>query len=219
MLDIFKKKQEIKLYALSNSGSIYLEWLLEKNLKIELNRGIELGSKRRIAPSEDEISEQLNSQILFICLVKNPYTWLLSMHRRPKGYDALKELKFKEFIRYSMGDYRNAMEMWNQKVNSYLRFATYAKNIALIKYEELLQNPQVVLEKLSVDYEIKKKISWFSNTNQYISSSKGVLKQKFHADYYLRDEWIRDLNTENLQFINKFLDEKPLDALSYKLLK
>ena len=102
-----KDMRFIKIYGEQNSGTIYLEWLLNKNLDTTLLDSYEFGWKHRMAPSEDELTDKIKQEVLFLCLVKNPYSWLISMHKRPYHHESLRKLSFFDFLKYSYGDYRN----------------------------------------------------------------------------------------------------------------
>ncbi len=208
----------IKIYAERNTGSVYLEWLLMKNLKIKLANGHELGWKRRIAPSEDEISRDLFDKVIFVCLVKNPYSWLLSMHRRPKKHEELQNLTFSDFIRTSFGDYKNPVQLWNIKNQSYLDFQAIAPKTHLFRYEKVLAKPQESLNNLSEKFQINKTFHWFKDITRKISSDRGVTRKSFHKEYYLRKAWRHDIKVEDIRFINGELKKDLVDKLNYSIL-
>ncbi len=62
----------IKIYGQQNSGTIYLEWLLKKNLDAVLLDSFDFGWKHRVAPLEDELTEKMKNEVLFICTSKKP---------------------------------------------------------------------------------------------------------------------------------------------------
>jgi len=103
------KIRKIKLFGERNSGTRYLEKLIELNLDVEILPGSvpqsvhalsgrservrdlyfsityrkNLGWKHAMAPSSDQLKRLEIDGILFITLTKNPYAWLLSLERRP----------------------------------------------------------------------------------------------------------------------------------------
>lgn len=139
---LFYPMKRVKIYGERNSGTIYLEWLLQNNLDIKMATTPDLGWKHRLAPVEDELTETVKKDIVFLCLVKNPYSWLLSMHKRPYHHEDLRKLSFTDFLRYSYGDYRNPIIMWNLKYQSYVKMQGFVENIQFIKYEDLLVDPK-----------------------------------------------------------------------------
>ena len=208
---------KIKIYGIENSGSIYLEWLIKYNLGIALDTDFELGWKHRLAPSQGEISSYHKQNTIFICLVKNPYTWLLSTHKRPYGHECLKKLNFGDFIRFSYGDYRNPVILWNKKNDSYLQMKNYVDNFMLINYEDLLIDPKKVIQTIADKTEQKMPV-FFKNMQYILSRKNGKTNHHFHTDHYLKGKWKNNLSKIHVQKINVFLDEKLINELNYTIL-
>ncbi len=207
----------IKIYGERNSGTIYLEWLLKKNLKANIAETYDLGWKHRIAPSPEELNESIKKNVIFLCLVKNPYSWLLSLHMRPYQHDCLKKLSFSDFLKYSYGDYRNPVIMWNLKNNSYREMKNYVTYHMLVRYEDVLAEPANMIDLIANIYKFEKS-SMFKNVNNLLSNSKGMLPSKFHKDYYLTEGWKRNLRREHVKQINEFLDMNLMEKLNYEIL-
>lgn len=208
---------KIKIYGIENSGNIYLEWLIKHNLGIALDTDFELGWKHRLAPSQGEISSYHKQNTIFICLAKNPYTWMLSTHKRPYGHKCLKKLKFGDFIRFSYGDYQNPVILWNKKNDSYLQMKNYVDNFMLINYEDLLTDPKKVIQ--TIADKIGQKMPIFFKNMQYILSRKnGKTNHRFHSDHYLKGKWKNNLSKIHVQQINVFLEEKLMNELNYTFL-
>jgi hypothetical protein len=217
-LNPFGTHKKIKIFAERNTGSIYLEWLLNNNLKVDLVDFYTLGWKHRLAPSELEVSEQMSKELIFICLVKNPYSWLQSMHLRPYQHDELTQLSFSQFIRFSYGDYRNPIQLWNGKNQSYVGLSKYTEKQAIVKYEHLLKDAQEVLEDLAKRFDMNKRFSWFVDNDQYMTNHHGILERKFHKDHYLKEQWKNIFAKEDIAFINKELDKELMQNLNYQYL-
>jgi hypothetical protein len=207
----------IKVYGERNSGTIYLEWLMKNNLEVVIADTFDLGWKHRLAPEEDELSEKLKEEIIFICLVKNPYSWLLSMHTRPYQHEVLKNLNFSDFIRYSYGDYRNPVTMWNAKYNSYLRLAGFVKNFIWIRYEDLLTSPEASVRSIAAKFELQRK-DVFRNIHRVVTNSHGIKKVAFHKDYYTQEAWKKKYNTGQVEHINLYLDPNLMEKFNYSYL-
>lgn len=207
----------VKIYSERNSGSIYLEWLLRKNLDIVISDTFDLGWKHRLAPSSDELSEKLKEEVIYICLVKNPYSWLLSMHKRPYLHESLKSLSFADFVRFSYGDYRNPITMWNTKNNSYLGMEDYIRNFKLVRYEDLLVDSENEIIAIADKFGLKMS-GTFRNINRIITNSHGVKKSRFHKDYYVDEIWKKKLRDIHIERINQFLDEKLMQKLNYSII-
>ena len=209
--------RRLKIYGEQNSGTIYLYWLIKRNLDVELDESPVLGWKHRLAPSEDEIPEENKESTLFVCLVKNPYSWLLSMHKRPYHHESLKKLSFSDFLKYSYGDYRNPIVMWNKKSRSYVELGNYVNNHALIRYEDLLADITTTLNAIADKFGIDKP-ELYKNIKNLLSNSHGIRSQKFHRDYYMEEKWKKALRPHHTEQINRFLDEDLMKHFDYQIL-
>jgi hypothetical protein len=206
----------IKIYGEQNSGTIYLEWLLKKNLDATLLDSYDFGWKHRLAPSPEELTDKMKQEVLFLCLVKNPYSWLISMHKRPYHHDSLKTLSFLDFLKYSYGDYRNPVVLWNTKNASYVKMKEYVRYHEIIKYEDILGDPAGFVNLMADKYEFPKPVL-FKNINNLITNSHGIKSQKFHKDYYLNEEWRNNLRYDHVQQINEWLDKSLMEKLNYSI--
>ena len=207
----------IKVYGEQNSGTIYLEWLLKKNLDIVLIDSFNFGWKHRVAPTKEELNEKMINEVVYMCLVKNPYSWLLSMHKRPYNHESLAKLSFADFIRYSFGDYRNPVVMWNIKNSSYLKLADYVNCHEMVRYEDLLAKPDEFVTDMSNKYGFAKDV-FFKNITNLLTNKHGIKQQKFNKEYYLNDEWRKNLRTEHIKLINQYIDVELMDKLNYKII-
>lgn len=209
--------KQIKIYSERNTGAIYMEWLVKANLSVNIIDSFELGWKHRVAPSEEELSNELKKNVLYLCLVKNPYSWAISMHKRPYLHEVVKSLGFTDFLKYSFGDYRNPVIMWNTKNKSYLKMADYVDHHEVIKYEDLLINPHKILFDISEKHNFKIN-GVFRNINNLLTHSHGMRKRQFHNEYYINEEWKKQLHPRHIESINKYLDSELMNKLNYKYL-
>jgi hypothetical protein len=208
---------KIKIYGERNSGTIYLEWLIHKNLVAEVVEGFEFGWKHRIAPAQDELSDLMKNEILFLCLVKNPYSWLLSMHKRPYQHEILKDINFSEFIRYSYGDYKNPVVLWNMKNRSYMELGKNVRQHMIVKYEDILRDPKTKLDQIAEKFSIEKP-GLFINIQKLLTNKHGIRNEKFHTEYYLKETWRKKLHRDQINYINNFLDQDLMQKFDYPLL-
>jgi hypothetical protein len=207
----------IKIYGEQNSGTIYLEWLLKKNLDATLLDSFDFGWKHRVAPAEDELTDKMKQEVLFLCLVKNPYSWLISMHKRPYHHESLRKLSFLDFLKYSYGDYRNPVVMWNTKNASYIKMNEYVKFYDIIRYEDILEDPSGIINSIADKYNFPKP-AMFKNISNLLTNSHGIKSQKFHKEYYLQEEWRKNLRHDHVQHINMWLDKKLMEKLNYSII-
>lgn len=213
-----KNLVKVKVYAERTSGSAYLEWLLVNNLYVELQNGPILGWKRRVAPDPDEIPPLAAQEVLFVCLVKNPYSWVQSLHRKPSKHEELSKLPLKDFIRLSFGDYRNPLTMWNIKAKSYFQLRDSVKRCCILRYEDLLSNPRKEIDKLAENYQIPSKSMSFRDTDRRVDENLTQGSRAFHRSYYLKEHWREKLTNADIGFINQSLDLALMKDLDYKLL-
>ena len=85
--------KKVKVFGERNSGTIYLEKLLVKNFKVDIADYFTLGWKHRLAPHKEEL-DKIEDDIIYLILVKNPYAWLRSMHRKPYHQEQLKQTQY-----------------------------------------------------------------------------------------------------------------------------
>ncbi len=210
-------QQRVKIFGEFNSGTVYLEWLLTTNLKVKLLNELTLGWKRRVAPLPDEIQGELN-EIPILFIVKSPYSWVLSMHRRPHTHEYLRKLKFSEFIRFPFGDYRTPLKMWQKKANSYYEFCQKHENGILINYENLLEDPRIILDDIRKKFDIQKTSKWFRDTGKVLGSNRKTKDKSFHKSYYLKGYWQDDFSESNIEFVRTELDPELMKKLDFRIL-
>ena len=95
---------------------------------------------------------------LFIIVAKNPYSWLLSLFRRPYHcHPQYLRRRFERFIHSpwltvprerSPEVFENPMRMWNFKYRSYLKAASVLSNVFIVRYEAMLSQPSELQERL-----------------------------------------------------------------------
>lgn len=243
----------VKIYGERNTGTNYLEQLILNNLEVEVlryfpNRRIEkyiryeiqlsilfeLKSKKYLGwkhgnPRIQAINKFNEGKLLIITITKNPYSYLLSLYKRPYHYKGDKNTSFKNFLAckwktiFLMENsgkkfYKNPIEIWNEKNNSYLNLRKKVnKEVLNIRYEDLLANPEEVMLKISRNLGVKiKNEGGFKNI---LSSTK--LDDKKYDDYkrfYLSEKWKEELTYEAIELINVSLDFELLKRLNYEKL-
>ena len=123
-------------------------------------------------------------QTLFICLIRNPWRFISALHRRPYNYlpevaDSLKDFIVSPLIANSRDGLKNVfqpnpVELWNQKVASYLEFAgQYPQNVRILYYESLLMDVEGFLKSLKNCCRVKRKAKIPSrSTKRSLTTSK-----------------------------------------------
>lgn len=246
-------KPKIKIYGERNTGTNYLQGLIQLNLNAELLRGVvpwyverffngketakdiyfkltyhkNLGWKHSLVPSP-EIIEKMHlhtNNLIILTITKNPYSWLLSLYHNPY-HSKSKITSFKEFLTTPWktvgrenfaGEFENPIVMWNKKNASYLRLEN---NIPCrnLRYEDLLADPESIIEKLSKEFSISKKLDGFKNVEESTKKTDGK-DFAFYQDYYLKEEWKRKLDETEIDIINKYLDPSVMHKFGYIVLK
>lgn len=217
-LNPFEHKPTVKIFGERNTATVYLEWLLRHNLKVELADYWTLGWRHRLAPAPAEIGPQLAESLVFLVLAKNPYSWLLSMHRKPYQHEELKQLPLSRFVAFPYGDYASPLAMWNQKYRAYLAMQGYVRHFALLRYEDLLARPQQTLEQLAERFGMAKGFQWFVNEDRTLTNHHGTLPQLFHKEYYLEEKWKKEWPAELRQAVAAQPDPDLMQRLGYEIL-
>ncbi len=231
----------LKIYGERNSGTNYLQALLTRNLRVRClaggapkvlqriaptsertrdwvswaTRSRTLGWKHALPPTPDQLAARRLDvrKVVFVTITKNPYSWLVSLYRRP--YHARRSYSsFTQFLsepwetvgrENAPGAFTSPVDMWNKKNAAYLALADYATSVNC-RYEDLLAAPLAFVGELSDDFRIEKRIHPFENVDP---ATKGADRGKTYRDYrayYLEERWRDELDSTSLQLINDRLD-------------
>lgn len=165
----------------------------------------------------------LFEQTGFIFLVKDPYSFLKSLHVRP--YHSLVDVpkNLDDFVLTPWmtvnRDYtlepllKSPLELWNLKTFSYLSFMKKYENCLILRYEDLLQDYDLIFrlikQKFSIQPILKLKI---------INSTKD--RELKFADYqkkYLECDPKQGFEKQTIDFIQSSLNQDLIEFLDYKL--
>lgn len=239
----------LKIVGERNTGTNYLSQLVKENLRVQilndsakkvfgLNKSEfykdlyfkitekeNLGWKHANVYNNNFI-EQLrnNSKIKVVILVKNPYSFLLSLNKRPYHNFLLSKLKFIEFLKTkwktvkrekAIEVIKNPIELWNNKIKSYFNLLEdFPRQVLIIRYEDLIISPITEIKKISklthADFD--------ENHFQNISKSTKNESKSFedYAKYYQNEEWSDKISVEEFKIINSELNIDLLNKLDYK---
>ena len=243
----------LKLYGERNTGTNYLERLAVLNLEARVLPGSappwlrrllgqgekwrdvyfrltwsrNLGWKHAVAPPSEALEAREGSagRLAVMTLTKNPYSWLLSLHRRPYHRQGT-EPTFEAFLeapwqpvgreRYA-GVFAHPVALWNVKNASYLALAGGETPCANLKYEDLLADPEATVRKAAAACDLAVHDGPFRNVT---SSTKPEDEWDFQSyqDYYLQERWMGKLTTRSVDFINDYLDPVLMTAFGYEWL-
>lgn len=240
----------LKLFGERNTGTNYLAQLLERNLFVTQLRGVvpsyiermqnqlhvqealkdayflfsqrsNLGWKHAAAP-HGRLRQAIGRRSIFcIFAVKNPYSWLLSMYKRPYHRRGEKAGSFEEFLEKPWRTLRregvdgallNPVNLWNVKNRSYIESCERIPGL-LIRYEELLADPHRVVSRVAEFSHARWRYDGFCNQDD---STKEVGKRfDDYRRYYLEEVWKIKLSPQAVSLINERLDEEVLRQLKY----
>lgn len=102
-IDLTKKNEEpkpityIQVFGERNSGTNFLKKLIESNFE-NVEVGFKYGWKHGFVNLR-RIQREDTEQTLFLCLFKDPYSWLVSMNNKPHHAPQLFFLEFSDFIK------------------------------------------------------------------------------------------------------------------------
>lgn len=163
-------------------------------------------------------------RVAFVTLTKNPYSWLISLSRKPYHYqddrpDSLEVLIAKPWRTVGRDNMNKAVcdpvDLWNRKNASYLELAAHFPTVTL-KYEELLASPLDAVRNIGLELGLERKSEQFVN---YEKSTKDSAKSfDFYSNYYLSELWQDELATPVREAISKRLDGDLMRELGYEVL-
>jgi len=194
---------------------IYFYFTYDKNL----------GWKHALVKPQDELNKckLVDSDLIFLTITKNPYSWLLSMYRNPYHQRFTDKPSFEVFLKRqwktigrdnTQGNASSPIELWNIKNKSYLQLDT--KKSMNITAESMHQDAGEVIHKISERFSIERKSHKFIN---YEPSTKIKSKDSaYYRDYYLSEKWRENLSKDAIAIINESIDEGLMTHFGYKRL-
>lgn len=160
----------------------------------------------------------------FLTITKNPYSWLLSLYRRPyhqyykdsPSFEAFLLRKWKTVGRDNIkGCVENPIMLWNIKNRSYLQLDR--ERTINTTTEKVFEAPEEIIQKISRDFNIERKSENFLD---YGRSTKDKSKDgDYYRKYYLSEKWREGLSDEAVAIINETIDKKLMRHFDYSLLK
>ena len=207
------KINSIKVFGERHTGTNAIGYFAGKNFNLKFLHYDFLGWKHRLAPKKDEWSKFDVQNCLFIFCIRNPYSWIKAMHREPyyDHYPKIKDLSLEEFVQFSIEDYENCIEMWNQKNDSYFRMSYEVPNSIIVNVEDFHADQNTFHKNLadllnSQDLPLKK-------MNDYVNG-RGRHEKKDIASSLE----VPELDKSVVKIINSFLSLETMKKCNYKLL-
>jgi hypothetical protein len=200
----------IKVFGERHSGTNAIGYFAAKNFNLKFKRYDFLGWKHRLAPRRNEWSKFDIDSCLFIFCIRNPYSWLKAMHKEPyyEHYPKIKDLSFEEFITFSIEDYENSIEMWNQKNISYFHMASEVPHSIITTVEEFHSSQLNFHENLMKELSISN--ASFTPMNSYVNG------RGRHEEADISESLkIPQFNSQSLELINASLSLEIMKKCNY----
>jgi|1_EtaG_2_1085319.scaffolds.fasta_scaffold05871_6 hypothetical protein len=172
---------------------------------------------------QEYVGAALSDNINTLITIKDPYAWIESMLRwvQTSGENSLQHKyiflepqsanleQFKEPFRFAAKDnykpFRQSIEMYNKRYEQWLSQAT-----EVVKYESLLLQHEVILEKFQKTYELEPIYDYFVNIKSGCDPSPTNRSEPSRAwdyeDYYLNKRYLQNLPEEVIQIISTEVD-------------
>jgi hypothetical protein len=144
-----------------------------------------------------------------VFLIKNPYSWVLSMYNRPYGLLLPKPDNFSRFLRNPWLGLRRdnvpsvlscLLDLWNRKLAAYCCFAEFAKRDCLpllfLKFEEFVADQLEALSKI-------RSVFGFPGDSAVVitaSTKDPGLDWNYYREYYCGEAWRAAFSAEDLEF-------------------
>jgi hypothetical protein len=167
----------------------------------------------------------IEQEVGIIFLVKNPYSWLVSMFRRPYGMLLPKVDEFSIFLRrpwLTVGRdnlprvLTSPIEMWNRKVAAYCRFGTAAAQHGLpfcvLRFEDFVHDQLAVLRTIRTVFGFPGELAV-----PIVSSTKDPgLDLQYYRVYYASEAWRRAFSSADLAFCLTAIDWELAASFDYE---
>jgi hypothetical protein len=206
------KQSSLKIFGERHTGTNALQAFITQNFNVQARYYGFLGWKHRRAPQADEWSRIDYMNTLFIFTVRNPYTWLRSMHKEPYCWHQpdLKEMPFERFLQHSLEDYENVIKMWNEKNRSYVRMCQEVPHGLFVKLEDFALDQRAVYNRIAPNLHVK------GGYQPY---------DKYHTGFGVKDQSVpdslqipMDLSSEALNLVAAQIDRPLMDFFGYPVI-
>lgn len=184
----------------------------------------ELGWKHARVPNLPAGTEAYPAGTGFVAVIKNPYAWLLSLHKRPYQNETSSRLSFANFLRTpwqtverecaGRGAYDDPIQLWNDKVAAYDALVTHGPTI-ISRYEDIAAAPETLVERLAGEFGVACRTP--ITVPERSVKGDGRSRAEITA-YYLNEGWRKRLNAEDIAYINHRLDPMLMARYGYAYL-
>lgn len=141
---------QVKIFGERHTGTNAMRTLVADNFGINAGNHGPLGWKHRRAPKKQELFKHNMDEMLFIMLVRNPYSWMDAMWQDPynchdpKGH----QCSYDSYIRKPFEDYENLPACWSEKNMSYFDMKMIVPNGVIFRVEDMAEEPGYIFKEL-----------------------------------------------------------------------
>ena len=161
--------------------------------------------------------------VCFVTITKNPYSWLMSLYKRPYHQQYKVKPDFETFLQLPWttvrrenvrGHIANPIELWNIKNRSYLQLETLS--VLNLTTEAIFEDAELVLQKIGKTFDIAIRSSTFINFEE--STKYEAKGSDYYREFYIKEKWKENLSKEARSIINYYVDKDLMAKFGYKLL-
>lgn len=187
-----------------------------------------LGWKHACVPPPETLERYAGyrDDVAFVTITKNPYSWLLSLHRRPYHQYYRRKPGLIDFLQRPWrtigrdrlkGPLKNPIELWNEKNRSYFNLDD-ARTLRLTT-ESTFVDPAKVIEEISQQLGIARKAEVFVGYEQPTKEQDAGKDTAYYQRYYLDEAWRTELSEEAVRLINASVDRELMERFGYSLIE
>ncbi len=204
-------KKDVKMFGLKRTGTNWLLQLLGMNYHVTwfINEG---GWKH----GRYRLPELLGRHMDSVVMVKDIYSWLVSMHRY-RGLWGKED--FGEFVQDGQ-----FVEHWNIVNRHWLNAAGRIPmpfNMEVVRYEDLLEDPVLTCEIVARELGLvrKRKLKkFFVETKRMGRSGKPARRQFTRGAYYLKKKYMEHYTPKTLDTVRGLVDKNLAKEFGYEII-
>ncbi len=195
---------EGKIFGLQRSGTNFTNLLMRKNYEIEHFWSNEQAGWKHGAYTPDILKRETN----LVIVVKHPLCWLVSMHRYVKKNQGA------DFGKWARGGHWVAH--WNSMILHWIRYPLKEGSRVVVRYEELIDKPERVCDRVALALRIKKKDQRFYIPQRTMNRNNTESKVVFDAMYYRKKKFMEAYGPALLRHVKERIDWDLVKELGYR---
>jgi hypothetical protein len=217
--------KKVKIFGPRNSGTNYLASLIALNFPgITVMGTFQHGWKHQ-APGPDYAREmaRINDDTLFVFMLKNTYSWALSLkrnsHTSRREKAAHHKMTLDEFIGCNFNGVETPGRCWSRKAAAYRKFMTiHPAGSIYVCYENLLRRKKHELARIykAMTGEALSSSTIVDDGSHWINGIQTpIIFDGTKIDYYTQRKWLAEWSRQQLDAYNNTLDLITVRAFKY----